>query len=79
LAGLGLVLLAGYMAGQAGRASREVCADVTELPRREAFLAGGERSEIVLRDLLTVLKRIDSRLENIEKTVAGKPAQTKKK
>jgi len=75
LAGVGLILAAGYLAGQTAGPSR---ADVTELPRREAFLAGGERSEIVLRDVLTVLKRIDARLETIEKKVAGKPAKHNK-
>jgi hypothetical protein len=55
-------------------------AEVTELPRREAFLAGGERSEIVLRDIATVLKRMDTRLERIEQVVAkGGAAEAKKK
>lgn len=40
---------------------------------RKAFLSGGERSVIVLEEMLTVMKRMDERLERIEKAVAPKP------
>ena len=62
----------GYVAGVASQPSSVLQADVTELPRRDAFMAGGERSEVVLRDISTILKRMDARLGRIETVVAGK-------
>ena len=79
-AGLLLGMAAGYAAGIAGQSSSALQAEVTELPRREAFLAGGERSELVLRDIATVLKRMDTRLDRIEQVVVSKGgAEAKKK
>jgi hypothetical protein len=43
--------------------------DIRETPRPEAFLSGGARSEIVLREMSETLKRIDSRLERFEKAL----------
>lgn len=43
--------------------------DVREAPRPEAFLSGGARSEIVLREIAETLKRIDSRLERCERAL----------
>lgn len=37
-----------------------------------AFLAGDERTEPVIREILVVIKKMDSRLENIEKSVTVK-------
>ncbi|MFQ5734637.1 MAG: hypothetical protein ACE5KM_22105 [Planctomycetaceae bacterium] len=34
---------------------------------RKAFLSGGERSEKVLREISGILKRMDTRVANIEK------------
>jgi len=56
-------------------------ADVEELTPREHFLAGGERSEIVLKeivgilrqDIVVPLKQIDTRLARIEAIAEGKP------
>lgn len=76
---LALALAVGYTAGQTGLPSALVQADVTELPRREAFMAGGERSELVLREISATVKKMDARLENIERAVSLKPAETKRK
>ena len=58
-----------------------VRADVEELTPREHFLAGGERSEIVLKeivgilrqDIVVPLKQMDTRLARIEAIAEGKP------
>ena len=61
----GLVL--GYLIGIGGAPSARVWSDVTEEPRREAFKAGGVINEPVLREISATLKRIESRVEKIEK------------
>ncbi|MBI3866017.1 MAG: hypothetical protein HY290_29420 [Planctomycetia bacterium] len=71
ISGVVLGIVAGYAAGIAAQSS-SLHAEVTELPRREAFLAGGERSEAVLRDIVVILKRMDTRLERMEQVVAAK-------
>lgn len=45
-------------------------------PPPRAFLSGGERSEIILREIAETLRRIDGRLERLEKAVfeAAEPA-----
>ena len=78
-AGLLVGLAAGYAAGLAGQSSSTLRAEVTELPRRDAFLAGGERAELVLREISTVLKRMDTRLDRIEQVVVSKGAAEVKK
>lgn len=55
---------------QALRPATEVRADITSEPPREQFKAGGERSEVVLREILAVLKKMDARLEHIEKAAS---------
>ena len=77
--GLLLGIAAGYAAGIAAQPSASLHAEVTELPRREAFQAGGERSEIVLRDIAAILKRMDSRVERIEQVVTKGNVEAKKK
>jgi hypothetical protein len=77
--GLLLGLAAGYAAGIAAQPSSTLQAEVTELPRREAFLAGGERSEVVLREIAATLKRMDTRVERIEQVVTKGGAEAKKK
>jgi hypothetical protein len=37
----------------------------------QAFLAADERTEPVIREILATIKKMDSRLENIEKSVTG--------
>ena len=58
---LALAIAAGY-APWTGIATAEVR---NETPR-EAFKSGGERSEIVLREMSETLRRIDGRLERME-------------
>ena len=77
--GLLLGIAAGYAAGIAAQPSAALHADVSELPRREAFQAGGERSETVLRDIATILKRMDTRLDRIEQVVVSKGGVEAKK
>lgn len=77
--GLLLGIVAGYAAGIAAQSSSAVHAEVTELPRREAFQAGGERSEIVLRDIAAILKRMDTRVERIEQVITKNSLEGKKK
>ena len=74
-----LTVLITVSAVQALRPANEVRGDITSEPPREQFKAGGERSEVVLREILAVLKKMDARLEHIEKaasdsTKAGRPA-----
>jgi hypothetical protein len=64
---LGLVM--GYLVG-IGSPSAVVLSDVTEEPRREAFKAGSVLNEPVLREMAATLKRIESRVEKIEKNTA---------
>ncbi len=45
-------------------------ADVRQSEPREAFKSGGARSEAVLREISATLKKIDSRLERIERSAA---------
>jgi hypothetical protein len=77
--GLLFGIATGYAAGIAAQSTSTLHAEVTELPRREAFQAGGERSEIVLRDIAAILKRMDTRLDRIEQVVVGKGAAESKK
>ncbi|QDU40139.1 hypothetical protein Mal4_44940 [Maioricimonas rarisocia] len=44
-------------------------AEVRKPPQRKAFESGSERSEKVLREILSELKQIDGRVENLEKSV----------
>ena len=63
-------LLAGalvFMAGVAWAPQGAAPADVRRGPKREAFLAGSERSIPILEDIAATLHRIDTRLAHIEK------------
>ena len=51
-----------------------VQAEVRERPR-EAFKSGGERSEIVLREILVTLNQIDARLERFENAMRAAAQQ----
>jgi hypothetical protein len=51
-----------------------VQAEVRERPR-EAFKSGGERSEIVLKEVLVTLNRIDDRLERFENAMRAAAQQ----
>jgi hypothetical protein len=43
--------------------------DVRETPAAEHFSSGGTRSEIVLKEIADILKRIDQRLDRFEKAL----------
>ncbi len=71
-------IVIGYLIGIGGAPSARVWSDVTEEPRREAFKAGGVINEPVLREISATLKRIESRVEKIEKNT-GTLASSKSK
>jgi hypothetical protein len=54
-------------------------AEVRTSPPRKAFLSGGARSELVLREISATLKRIETQLGRIERKIpkAGQPGSTK--
>ena len=49
-------------------------AEVREGQKREAFMSGGARSELVLRDIHETLKQIDRRLERFENAMRAAAA-----
>jgi hypothetical protein len=51
------------------RPSDTVGGEIRELPPRDAFLSGGARSEIVLREISETLHRMDLRLERFERAL----------
>jgi hypothetical protein len=64
LAALGLILALAWP-----RPTPILGGDIRELPPREAFLSGGARSEIVLKEISETLRRIDLRLERFERAL----------
>ncbi len=68
-AGCGLVALLMLLVSAWPRGTPTASGDVREEPRRETFLSGGARSEIILREMNEVLKRIDARLERFERAL----------
>lgn len=64
------LLTAGYLCGLASGGRSHAVAEPRMLAPREAFLSGSERSELVLREIKTVLDRIDGRLQRFEKSQA---------
>jgi len=60
-----LVLLAAF----ALRSPSAVQGEIRESARPEAFLSGGARSEIVLKEMSETLRRIDARLERFERAL----------
>ena len=70
-----VVLAVGFAAGNLLRQPSVAGADSRGAPPRKTFLSGSERSAVVLQEILTVLKRMDGRLERIERTVTAKPKQ----
>lgn len=69
------VLVSGFalLAGGTGRDEHEIHAGVKPAKSREAFLSGGERSELILKEISETLKRIEKRVEQIEKRVSEMP------
>ncbi len=70
-------LTIGYLAGIGTGPIAVVHADVTEEPRRDSFKAGGVLNEPVLQEIASTLKRIEGRVERIEKSVAPAPLPRK--
>jgi hypothetical protein len=52
------------------RDTSSALAETPEPTHRGAFLSGGARSEVVLREIKTILERMDARIARIEKTAA---------
>lgn len=50
--------------------------DVREVTPKRAFKSGGARSEIVLQEISATLKRIDQRLERMEKLAERSSSKT---
>jgi hypothetical protein len=77
-AGIGNCLAAGLLVIVAAiwnlQGQGPVQAEVRERPR-EAFKSGGERSEIVLKEVLATLNRIDARLERFENAMRAAAQQ----
>jgi hypothetical protein len=77
-AGIGNCLAAGLLVVAAAlwnlQSQGPVQAEVRERPR-EAFKSGGERSEIVLKEVLVTLNRIDARLERFENAMRAAAQQ----
>ncbi len=69
------VLAVGLALGSAARQPDVVQADVRGTPSRPAFQSGSERSEIILREIASTLKRIEGRIERIERSVSTKQKQ----
>mgnify|MGYP000158261965 CR=1 FL=1 len=70
------LLGAGYLAGRVDDTGQRAYAEVRQTPRREAFEAGDQRSEAVLKEIATTLKTMDARIARIEKTVTTFPKPT---
>lgn len=69
-----IAVAAGFLAGSADRPGPQAVAEVRRTPPREAFQSGGERSEVVLREIAATLTRIESRVERIEKSLTKRAA-----
>ena len=67
-----VVLAGGFLTGNSWRQPSVAHAEVRRKPPRETFQSGGARSEVVLREIAATLKRIDSRMERIERVVTEK-------
>lgn len=76
MAYLGLAALGLLLATAWPQPSRTVGGEIRESPPREAFLSGGARSEIVLREISETLKRIDLRLERFERAIRDAEQQS---
>ena len=76
-----LVLGIGFVAGSAFQQVNVVEADVRRSssrpaprrsPERATFQSGSARSDTILREIATTLKRIDGRIERIERSISAK-------
>ena len=76
---IGVGLAIGYLAGSVLDVPHPARAEVTETPRRETFKDGGILNEGVLREISATLKRIETRVDRIEKNTTPVPADAVKK
>lgn len=78
VAGGGLFFLAGVISAHTWLAAPQASAQTTKQDPKppQAFLAADERMEPVVRDILATMKRMDQRLENIEKSLTGSRKST---
>ena len=65
----GLVVVAVVGAGFTLPGAAPANPDVRSQPPPQAFKSGGERSEIILREIAATLQRVDGRLKRIEEAV----------
>lgn len=70
-----VVLTVGFVFGSAARQPNVVQADDRRTPSRPAFQSGSERSITVLREIASTLKRMEGRIERIERSVTAKQRQ----
>ena len=70
-----VVLAVGFVFGSAARQPDVVQADVRRTASRPAFKSGSERSEAILREIASTLKRIEGRIDRIERSVSTKQRQ----
>ncbi len=69
----GVMLVAAFGLGAAVRRESAATAGVRKPAPQEAFLAGSERSLPILQEIAVTLKRIDTRLANLEKVALQPP------
>lgn len=69
-----IAVLAAFLLGGAvggfGLMDRDLNAGTRPGQKREAFLSGGERSELILKEIAATLKRIEKRADQIEKQLS---------
>jgi len=72
-----VALIVGFLIANAGHQPSTAMAEIRKTQKRTAFQSGAARSETLLREISTTLKRIDVRLQRIERAAAAdiKPGQ----
>ena len=65
------LLFIGFVIGRESKEPRVAGAQTRRSPARAAFLSGSERSEKVLREIASTLKRIEGRVDRIERSVTA--------
>ena len=67
---IAVVAFVSFAAGTSERASSSARADVRRSKPREAFLSGAGRSLVVLQEISATLKRMETRLDRIERSAS---------
>ncbi len=68
-----VAVVAAFQAGRCVSPERPAYAEPRAVTDRGHFLSGGERAVAVLQEAVEILRRIDGRLERIEKAALAKP------